>query len=169
MERQAKVPPAVLDRDDLQALADSLRESVDATAAISIPETIGHLDLNPGNIIISGGRCTFLDWAEAYVGNPLFSLEYLLQHARRAFGECPDLRTKMLAAYCAEWDGVAPAAIANALTFAPLLAVFAYASGTGTWEQPEEVQEPTAGYLRSLTRRMHRAAKEVADRRTVCL
>ena len=169
MERQTKVPPDILGRDDLLALADCLQSAVDATNATGIPGTLGHLDLNPGNIIVSEKRCAFLDWAEAYIGNPLFSLEYLLQHARRAFGEGSDVRTKMIAAYCAEWSNVVSAsAIADALVFAPLLAVFAYAAGTDTWRQPQRLGQPAAGYLRSLARRMHREARELADRRIVC-
>jgi len=169
MERQTKVPPPVLDRGDLLALAESLESAVDAIEATGIPDTLGHLDLNPGNIIISNHRCAFLDWAEAYVGNPLFSLEYLLQHARRAFGQCSDVRSRMIDAYCSQWDGlISQAAMANALAFVPLLAVFAYAAGNDTWRQPQERQQPTAGYLRSLARRMHREAKELADRRTLC-
>lgn len=170
MEHQTRVPPPVLDREDLLVLADSLQSALDATEAIGIPETIGHLDLNPGNIIVSENRCAFLDWAEAYVGNPLFSFEYLLEHARRAFGPYSSVVTKMTAAYCTQWDGVvSPAAIADALAFAPLLAVHACATGNDTWRQPEGFQEPTAGYLRSLARRMHREAKEMADRRAPCL
>lgn len=170
MERQTKVPPSILDRKDLSALTDSLQSAVEATKAIGIPETIGHLDLNPGNIVVSENRCTFLDWAEAYVGNPFFSLEYLLQHARRTLGTDSAVETSLTGAYCAEWDGlVSPAAISNALAFAPLLAVFAYAAGNDTWGQRQGLQEPAAGYLRSLARRMHREAKQLADRRTLCL
>jgi aminoglycoside/choline kinase family phosphotransferase len=170
MERQTKIPPAVLDRNDLLALADCLRRSVDAMDSICIPETLGHLDLNPGNIIVSENRFAFLDWAEAYIGNPFFSLEYLLQHARRAFGEGSEVRAKMIAAYCAEWGGVvSPAVTAHALAFTPLLAVFAYPAGSDIWRQPQGLQEPIAGYLRSLTRRMHREAKELSDRRLLCL
>jgi Phosphotransferase enzyme family len=168
MERQTKVPPPILDRKDLSALADSLQSAVDATKTIGIPETVGHLDLNPGNIIASESRCAFLDWAEACVGNPLLSFEYLLQHARRSFGENSDVITKMIAAYCTEWEGMmSHAAMADALAFAPLLAVFAYATGNDTWKKPRELQEPAAGYVRSLARRMHREAG-VADRRTLC-
>ena len=171
MERQTKVPPSILDRKDLSALADLLQSAVDATKAIGIPETIGHLDLNPGNIIASENRCAFLDWAEAYVGNPLLSLEYLLEHARRTFGPDSAVLTKMTAAYCARWVGVvSPAAIADALAFAPLLAVFAYAAGSDVWNETQRLEEPaTAGYLRSLARRMHREARELADRRALCL
>ncbi len=171
MERQTKVPPPILDRKDLSALADSLQSALDATEAIGIPETIGHLDLNPGNIIASEDRCALLDWAEAYVGNPLCSLEYLLEHARHTFGPDSALATKLNAAYCAQWDGVvSPAVIADALAFAPLLAVFAYAAGNSVWKEAERLEEPaTAGYLRSLARRMHREANELADRRVLCL
>jgi len=62
-----------------------------------------------------------------------------------------------------------PTALTHALAFAPLLAVFAYAAGTDAWRQPQALEEPTAGYLRSLARRMHREAKQLADRRTLCL
>jgi len=65
---------------------------------------------------------------------------------------------------------VSPAAIADALAFAPLLAVFAYAAGNDVWNETQRLEEPaTAGYLRSLARRMHREARELADRRTLCL
>jgi hypothetical protein len=169
MERQTKVLPPILDRKDLSALADSLQIAVDATKARDIPDALGHLDLNPGNIIASENRCAFLDWAEACVGNPLLSLEYLLQHARRSFAENSDVITKMSAAYCAQWEGmISPAAMADATAFAPLLAVFAYAAGSDTWKKPHELQEPAAGYVRSLARRMHREAGELADRRTLC-
>ena len=170
MERQTKVPPPVLDRKDLSALADSLQSAVDATKAIGIPETIGHLDLNPGNIIASENRCAFLDWAETYVGNPILSLDYLVEHAKRAFGPDSAVVTKMTAAYCAQWGAVlSPPAVADALALAPLLAVFAYAAGNDTWAQTDKLQEPTtAGYLRSLARRMHREASEFANRRPAC-
>jgi hypothetical protein len=170
MERQTKVPPPILDCKDLSALADSLQMAVDSTKARGIPETIGHLDLNPGNIVASENRCAFLDWAEAYIGNPLFSLEYLLEHTRRTFGLDPAVATKLTAAYCAQWDEVvSPSIIADALAFAPLLAVFAYATGNDVWKETERFAEPaTAGCLRSLARRMHREAKKLADRRTLC-
>ena len=85
MDRQTKIPPPVLGRKDLLRLAGSIQMALDATEAAGIPKTLGHLDLNPGNIIVLDSGTAFIDWAEAYVGNPLLSLEYLLQHASRAF------------------------------------------------------------------------------------
>ena len=138
--------------------------------ALGIPETLGHLDLNPGNIIVSPSRCTFLDWAEAYVGNPFFSLEYLREHLRRRNGTDSTVETKLVESYCAQWEHVVPpAAVAEGLELAPLLAVFAYAAGSYAWEDTERLQLATAGYLRSLTRRMHREGNELESRRSLCL
>jgi hypothetical protein len=170
MERQTKVPPVALGRAELLLLGDRIQSALDALETLGIPETLGHLDLNPGNIIVSPNRCTFLDWAEAYVGSPFFSLEYLLEHLRRTNGTDSAAETKLVEAYCAQWEHVVPpGAVAEGLALAPLLAVFAYAAGSNGWEDTERLQPATAGYLRSLTRRMSREANELADRRSLCL
>jgi Ser/Thr protein kinase RdoA (MazF antagonist) len=171
MERQPKVPPATLGRTELLLLGDRIQSAFDAMEALGIPETLGHLDLNPGNIIVAPDRCAFLDWAEAYVGNPFFSFEYLLEHLRRTLGTASAVEARLIESYCAQWEQVVShAAVAEALVLAPLLAAFAYAAGNNAWEHAERLQEPaTAGYLRSLTRRMNREANELADRRSLCL
>jgi hypothetical protein len=171
MERQTKVPPAALGRDELLLLGDRIQSALDALEALGIPETLGHLDLNPGNIIVSPSRCTFLDWAEAYVGNPFFSLEYLREHLRRRNGTDSTVETKLFESYCAQWEQVVPpSVVAEGLALAPLMAVFAYAAGSNAWEDAERLGEPAAaGYFRSLTRRMHREATELADQRSLCL
>jgi len=171
MERQLKIPPAALGRKELILLGDRIQSALDVLEALGIPETLGHLDLNPGNIIVAPSRCAFLDWAEAYVGNPFFTFQYLLEHRRRTVGTDSAVEAKLITSYCAQWEQVvSPAAIAEALALAPLLAAFAYAVGSNTWEDKERLHEPTtAGYLRSLTRRMNREANELADRRSLCL
>jgi hypothetical protein len=171
MERQTKLLPAALGRDELFLLGDRIQNALDALEALGIPETLGHLDLNPGNIVVSPSRCAFLDWAEAYIGNPFFSFQYLLEHLRRTIGTDSAVETKLVASYCAQWEQVVPiAAVAEGLQLAPLLAVFAYAAGSNAWEDKERLEEPaTAGFFRSLTRRMHREATELADQRSLCL
>ena len=166
MERQTKVSPAALGRAELLLLGDRIQSALDALEALGIPETLGHLDLNPGNIMVSPSRCTFLDWAEAYVGNPFFSLEYLLQHLRRTSGTDSAVETKLVESYCAPWEQVvSPSVVAEGLALAPLMAVFAYAAGSNAWENKERLEEPTtAGYLRSLARRMSRDANELERR-----
>jgi hypothetical protein len=171
MEQQTKVPPPVLSRKDLLVLADSLQRSVESVEAAGIPETLGHLDFNPGNIIVSHTRGAFLDWAEAYVGNPLFSLEYLSEHFRRLVGIDPSLQERLIASYTNPWRRlVSPAAITEALNATRLLAVFAYAAGTQMHCDHERLRNAkAAGYLRALARRMHREALQFNNRRSTCL
>lgn len=171
MERQSKVPPAALGRKELLLLGDRIQSALDALEALGVPETLGHLDLNPGNIIVSLRRCVFLDWVEAYVGNPFFSFQYLLEHRRRTLGTASAVEARLIESYCAQWEQVVPpVAVAEGLALAPLLAVFVYAVGSNAWQDPERLEEPaTAGYLRSLTRRMNREMNELEDRRSLCL
>lgn len=171
MDQQTKVPPAALGREELLLLGDRIQSALDALEALGIPETLGHLDLNPGNIIVSPSRCSFLDWVEAYVGNPFFSFQYLLEHLRRTGKADSAVETRLIESYCAPWEEVVPpVTVSEALELAPLLAIFAYAAGSNAWENPERSREPaTAGYLRSLTRRMNREANQLSDRRSMCL
>ena len=170
MDRQTKVPPPALGRKDLLLVADSLRSAVDAMEVVGIPEALGHLDLNPGNIIVSQNRCAFLDWAEACVAHPFFSLEYLLEHFRRAIGPPPPVEKELVASYAREWGAVLPeASVVSTLTRAPLLAAFAYAFGSNFWNDRCRYRTAsTAGYLRALTRRMSREANRLTDRMSQC-
>lgn len=104
MEQQPKVPPPVLGRRELLLLGDRIQNVVDALEALQIPETLGHLDLNPGNIVVSPSRCAFLDWAEAHVGNPFFSFQYLLEHRRRTIGTDSAVEARLIESYCAQWE-----------------------------------------------------------------
>jgi hypothetical protein len=171
MEEQRKVPPAVLCRQELLSLGDCIHSALAALDAVGIPPTVGHFDLNPGNIIVSPTRCVFLDWVEAYVGNPLLSFEYLLEHLRGITAMSASVEATLIESYCAQWEKVvSPAAFGEALRFGPLLAVFAYAIGNDAWTDMQKLLEPaTAGYLRSLARRMNREANELTHRRPVCL
>jgi hypothetical protein len=171
MRRQKKVQPAALGREELHFLGDRIHSALDALEALGIPETLGHLDLNPGNIIVPLNGCAFLDWAEACVGNPFFSFQYLLEHLRHTIGKHSPVEAKLSALYCAQWEPVvSPTVIAEAFGLAPLLAVFACAAGSDAWKDKERLEQPTsAGYLRSLTRRMYREANELDSRRCLCL
>ena len=103
MEEQPKVPPAILSRQELSLLKLRIKDSLTLLEDLRIPDTLGHLDLNPWNIIVSEDGCVFLDWAEAYVGHPFFSFEYLLQHFRRAIGADLHFESQLVQAYKAPW------------------------------------------------------------------
>jgi hypothetical protein len=170
MEKQTKVPPPVVSRSELILLGERIEEALSLSTDLGIPDALGHLDLNPGNLIVSEGQCVFLDWAEAYVGNPLFSFQYLVEHFRRMAGVDATAKSGLTSAYAEEWQSVfSPEHLADALAFAPMLAVFACAAASDAWADQSRLQDPKfAGYLRSLTRRMHHEANRMRDRSALC-
>jgi hypothetical protein len=171
MDQQTKVPPPVLSRKELAFLGERLQDALCLIEELGIPDTLGHLDLNPGNIIVSPNGCAFLDWAEAYLGHPFFSFQYLLEHFRRTVAADSKSQSKIAASYLAPWEQIASRdCLTEAINFAPLLAAFAYAAGTDAWRQPERLRDPNvAGYLRSLARRMNREANHLSVGRSPCL
>jgi len=170
MDEQPKTPPAILSRKELGLLRVLIDDALTLLAELRIPNTLGHLDLNPGNILVSTHRCVFLDWAEAYVGHPFFSLEYLLTHFGRGVDTSPNDRCRMVDAYTTPWRQVmSNDRITEALALAPLAALFAYAVGINAWKDATRLRDPKIeGYIRSLARRMNREAIEL-DRRSLCL
>ena len=170
MQQQTKLSPSPLAPEDLELLGLRLQDATTLLEDLRIPHTLGHLDLNPGNIFPADEGCKFLDWAEAYVGHPFFSFEYLSAHRRRTLGST-EVESSLLAAYAQRWARVlSEEVIAEAFAFIPLVAVFAYAVSLPTWKDDAILCDPNvAGYIRSLARRMNREAVQLLDRRTLCL
>lgn len=171
MAAQEKASPAPLSTSELSSLTQGLRESCSLLQSVGLPDTLGHIDFNPGNILVSQDRCVFVDWAEACVTNPLFTLEYLRQHlGRSALQETPAVE-RVTAAYLRPWMSFHSLDdLRRALTFSPLVAIFVYAVSSDSWRSPDAIHKPTlAGYFRSLTRRMYREAMSAAERSELCL
>ena len=170
MEQQTKTPPERLDRTQLHVLGDRIQAALEALEVLGIPETLGHLDLNPGNIVASPVRCVFLDWAEAYVGNPFLTFQYLLEHFRRDHRKDSSQEPQVMESYAAPWHRIlSHEAIDACLDMAPLLAVFSYLCGTGMLSDGERLKQAEfVGYLRGLARRMDREARTWVDRRRKC-
>jgi Phosphotransferase enzyme family len=167
MRQQQKTPPAILDDATLQDLGNDIKRALGAMAELGIPDTLGHLDFNPGNILCSRDQCIFLDWAEAFVGSPFLTLEYLREHCARL--ESTNGR-ELRSAYREEWlCTLSQEAISSAFEVAPLLAVFAYAAGLAAWQNQSTLKDRSAaGYLRSLTRRMHAESIRLQERSLEC-
>lgn len=170
MKKQSKTPPPVLGEIELGILEERIQEALCLLEDLAIPNSVGHLDPNPANLIVTRRRCVFLDWAEAYVGHAFFTFQYLLEHFRRA-GAHSLSQQRLVASYLAPWEQIASRdRVLEAAERAPLLAVFAYAAGPGTWAYPERLDDPKiAGYLRGLVRRMNREARKLSERRSPCL
>lgn len=170
MEQQRKTPPPVLARNELGTLGRQIKEALSDLGELNIPDTLGHLDFNPGNILCSADQCVFLDWAEAYVGNPFLTLQYLREHRMRLRQEQFGSGADLVKAYETQWHRIlSPETVSGAEDLAPVLAVFAYAAGMKVWQNPASLREPrVVAYLRSLTRRMHVEMQQLQDRRQPC-
>ncbi len=163
MQRQKTATPPRLSPFELRWLQKQINHALVCFERIELPNTLGHCDLNPANIIVRPDGCTFLDWAEAYVGPAFFSFQYLLEHFRRTMGGSPRDEVELAASYLRPWKALcADAKIRLAMQLVPLLAVFAYAAGSNFWRNQNHLQaEATGGYLRALTRRMYREALQL--------
>jgi aminoglycoside phosphotransferase (APT) family kinase protein len=169
MDEQTKPTPAPLTREELQRLSEEIASSIKELQQSAPPNALGHLDFNPRNILVGRARCTFLDWAEAYVGHPFFTFQYLLEQFRSLCGTDAPPQSALVASYISPWRHfVSSAEIAHDLALMPLLALFAYATAA-PWREPEIQKRPAiAAYLRSYLRRMHREAQHLRERRLTC-
>lgn len=56
-------------------------ELCDELATHDIAETLNHGDLNDANVLLNGGRSVFLDWGDACISHPFYSLRTVLVSA----------------------------------------------------------------------------------------
>jgi hypothetical protein len=171
MATQEKQVPAALTKPELNLLGNDLKQACSLLHDLGFPDTLGHLDLNPGNILVSPEQTVFLDWAEGCVTNPLITFEYLREHLRRNRTNDAQAIESIVTAYVRPWQSLfSPDVLRQATVVSPLVAVFAYAVGTDAWHSSEGLLKPSvAAYFRSLTRRMYRETVHIAGRREQCL
>jgi len=88
LDRRARVLPAVFDelvaaraegltdeeQRELHALAPEVQRFVEQVASQAVPETIQNDDFTDGSIFIRDGSYRFLDWGDACVSHPVFTL-----------------------------------------------------------------------------------------------
>jgi hypothetical protein len=166
-EKQSPVPLAL---QEIDFLGEKLQEAISLLQDLGLPDTLGHIDLNPGNILVAPARTVFLDWAEACVTSPFITFDYLAEHLRQSNFAGPDECKRAATAYRRPWQAfLSPDDLTRAMTVSPLIAVFTYAVVGNTWRSPDTLRNPShAGFLRSLTRRMHREAIRLPERSVRC-
>jgi len=171
MARQTTLSPPSLAADALHTLAAQLKESCIFLAELDLPDTLVHMDFNPGTVIGSSTGCVFLDWAEAYVGHPFYTFEYLREQLSRNHPDKKAWKSEVTSCYLDPWISFASADVATrALEVTPLVAVLAYALRNNTWQDAERVENPKlAGYFRGLVRRMQREGQIWDEGRQRCL
>jgi hypothetical protein len=150
---------AALTSEELPDLAAQLQNALAILEATNMPAALGHLDLNPGNIVCTSAGGVFLDWAEVFVGHPFLTFQYLLEHLRRLNPRNLSLVASLSSAYAGYWQQLlSPDEVAAALAVSPLLALFAYTVSDDSWRKfpdPDHLanSEPLIGLL-------HRMKKE---------
>jgi hypothetical protein len=170
MAAQEKTTPAPLTDTELARLGTRLKEVCSSLLQAGLPDTLGHLDFNPGNILVAPDGCVFLDWAEACVSSPLITFEFLREHFKGADISRSTPIEHLVNSYLAPWQSLlSPADWNQAIAVSPLVAVLAYAVASNAWRSPETLgQKSHAGYFRSLTRRMYREAQGISARSKQC-
>jgi Phosphotransferase enzyme family len=167
MQAQSKTTVAKLTEPEICSVGERVAETLHKLAEAGIPNTLNHLDLNPCNVIVSTSGCTFLDWAEAAVGIPFFSLEYLRQEFLRVFPGRMESERNFYKSYVNRWNPILADKITESLPhLVPLAAAFAFAASALPWDNPKMRQRPElSAFLRSLVRRMHRESEQIRTSR----
>jgi hypothetical protein len=165
MQAQSKTTVPKLSIGEVRRVREQVTEALHKLDRFKIPDALNNLDLNPCNVVISTCRCTFLDWAEAAVGNPLFSFEYLRQQFLQIFPGRIEAEAEFYNSYQSRWKPVLADQFAkDVFALVPLTAVFAFAVSTLRWDDPSLCQHPElAAFLRSLVRRMQRESDQIRN------
>jgi hypothetical protein len=157
MAVQEKRHPEPLSVSDISLLGQRLKDACSLLLDLGLPETLGHLDFNPCNTIVSTQRCVFIDWAEACVSTPFITFEYLRAHMHcRNLSNMALLDEIVVAAYLGPWRSfLSQQALHQTMAVSPMIAVFTFAVALdGSRSSSTALTPATAGYFRGLTRRM---------------
>jgi hypothetical protein len=168
MEMQSKPSPRRLRVEEIRLVRQRVVEALLAMGTTDVPDCLNHLDLNPGNVFVDSGKSTFLDWAEATVGNPFFSLEYLRQHFLKAVCSAEETEKSFMQSYVKCWSPILSGkAIETMLRVVPLTAIYAFAASALPWQNQNLCRRhDIAAYFRSLARRMLRESELFGGDRT---
>lgn len=154
---------------EMRAIFDQTCERMES---LGVSESIVHGDLNTGNILTGTGHCQFIDWCEAYLGNPLVSLQHLLLLNRVGSEELRSFINEILKnRYLDVWAGCCdPEQLREGFVYAPMLAIASTLYGRGDWlDSPLRHDSRRRSYARSLARYMDRASREPAFVEALCL
>jgi len=162
MSLQTSTKAARLEKRRLQEIRAIFGHVCRRIEELDLPETIVHGDLNDGNLLTGLGHCQFIDWCEAYVGNPLISLQHLLLLNRVESAEIRAFINRVLKArYKDVWTAMCdPEDLEEGLVYMPILAAASALYGRGDWlTTSQRDQTHRQAHARCLARHMDRAAR----------
>ncbi|WP_396270685.1 phosphotransferase [Granulicella paludicola] len=163
MALQTSVRVPRVDVSRLREILEILGRVSDYAARMPIPDSVLHGDLNLGNILQCASHCQFIDWSDAFFGNPLITFEHLLLLNRTASPDELRHRERSLRdLYVSTMSTVCdPERIRKAFALSPLLAAASTLYGRGKWLSTPERNDPRRqAFGRTLARHMDRAAND---------
>jgi hypothetical protein len=162
MEAQTTIPPVRLGSGELRRIGYWLEAACIATSNMGLPDTLGHSDISPGNVLAARQGATFLDWVQGHVGHPFLTFEYLLALARRIAATHSIDFDAVRREYLELWRPFHPIRqLEQAFDFVPLIAAFAYALTACGGRSLRNPHSEIAPLIRSLGRRMHVVAERL--------
>jgi Phosphotransferase enzyme family len=171
MSLQTSTKAPRLEKTRIRRLLAIFEEVCKRVEDLAIPETIVHGDMNRGNILSCGGHCQFIDWSEAYFGNPLITLEHLLLFNKLRNGKIRNFVNSIVKQkYLSIWTAsCSPASLNEGFVYMSFLAVASALYGRGNWLNTAKRNDPRRrAYARSLARYMDRAAREPEFLEAIC-
>ena len=138
---------------------------------LCLPQTIVHGDLNLGNILSGSGQCRFIDWCEAYIGDPLISLQNLLRlNTIDNRGLRIQINQALQRRYRDVWaTAFDPMRFENGFPYMEVLAIFSSLLGRGDWLTSPKRNDPRLqSYSRTLARHLDRAVREPELMEALC-
>jgi hypothetical protein len=163
MSLQTSTKAPRLGKKCIHGLRGIFKEVCQRVEDLAIADTIVHGDMNRGNILTDGGHCQFIDWSEAFLGNPLITLQHLLLLNKAENFEIRNfinllLKQRYLDVWAASRD---PDSLDKGFVYMPILAAASTLYGRGDWlDSPRRNDPRRQSYARSLARHMDRATRE---------
>jgi hypothetical protein len=161
LQTSSKIPR--LEKQRLHEIRGIFEEVCHRAEVLDMPETIVHGDMNRGNILTGIGHCQFIDWSEAYLGNPLITLQHLLLLNKVENTEVRNFINRVLKyryrdVWLARYD---PKTLDEGFVYMSLLAIASSLYRRGDWlNSPLRNDARRQSYARTLARLMDRAALE---------
>ena len=172
MTYQLSTKASRLGRGELHQLKSSLLGACSEMLDLQVPDALLHGDMNPGNILFNGERCVFIDWAEAFVGNPFLAFEGLATHliVTRP-GTTSAWIENLRQLYKREWQSVlSEKRLSRAFCLTPLIAIASDLLGRADWLHSSRRRNPRfQAYARCLARKMYSIVRERMATEALCL
>ena len=106
-DARASLPPLLTTRERgrLRAAALHWRELAEEPAIAAAPATLDHADLHPHNVLVTENGCVYLDWEDAAVAHPFFTVLTFLGYVARLLPDMRNATATLRDVYLEAWPG----------------------------------------------------------------